>query len=170
MRYGSLGVLIAIIAFGCASGISYLVLDHFYGAEEPIFAPGAEEPTFTLVTKPLDVLPVAVSIGAAMGIVTFAIWLGSRQLWGDTTSMLLERGLHDMTVRDVEVIGYMMEMKEFTIPDLIRRSRISRFTAWRIVQKMVKQGLLQQTERVGLTASGRGGRGKPSHVYKYVGA
>jgi len=160
MRYRSLGVLIAIIAFGCASGISYLVLNHFYGAEERAFEPA---------TKPLDVLPIAVSIGAAMSVVIFAVWVGSKQIWGDATSTLLEHGLHDITIGNVEIVGHMMEMREFTVPDLMRRGRVSRFTIWRLVQKMIRQGIVQETEKMGLTASGRGGRGKPSRVYRYVG-
>jgi len=159
MRHLSLGVLIAIIAFGCISGISYLVLDHFYGAEER-FAPA---------TKPLDALPIAVSIGAAMGMTIFAVWVGSRRIWGDATSTLLDHGLHDITIGNVEIVGHMMEMREFTVPDLMRRARVSRFTVWRLVQKMIRQGLVQETEKMGLTASGRGGRGKPSRVYRFAG-
>ncbi|MBA7502644.1 hypothetical protein ES706_01237 [subsurface metagenome] len=166
MRYRSLGVLIAIIAFGCASGISYIVLDHLYGAEECVY--GAEP--FAPETKPLDVLPVAVSIGAAMGVVIFAVWVGSRRIWGDATSTLLDHGLHDLTIGNVEIVGHMMEMREFTVPDLMRRVRVSRFTVWRLVQKMIRQGLVQETEKMGLTANGRGGRGKPSRVYRYIGA
>lgn len=153
-------MLIAIIAFGCASGISYLVLDHFYGAEERVFE---------LTTKPLDVLPIAVSIGAAMGVVIFAVWMGSRQIWGGATSTLLDHGLHDITIGNVEIVGRMMEMREFTVPDLMRRVRVSRVTVWRLVQKMIRQGLVQETEKLGLTANGRGGRGKPSRVYRYTG-
>jgi hypothetical protein len=164
MRYRSLGVLVALIVFVSATTVSYVFLDLFYGAR-PVYRERALVPE----TKPLDILPISVSIGAAMGIITIAVWVGSKRLWGDATSTLLERGLHDMTVRDVEIVGHIMEMKEFTIPALMRRSRVSRSMVWRIVQKMIKQGLVQQTEQVGLTARGLGGRGKPSRVYKYVG-
>ncbi|GAI45943.1 unnamed protein product [marine sediment metagenome] len=67
-----------------------------------------------------------------------------------------------------EIVGHMMEMGEFTVPDLMRRVRVSRITVWRLVQKMIGQGLVQETEKVGLTANGRGGRGKPSRVYRYT--
>jgi len=134
-------------------------LDHVYGVEER---------AFELATKPLDVLPIAVSIGAAMGVAIFAVWVGSRQIWGDATSTLLDHGLHDLTIGNVEIVGRMMEMEEFTIPDLMRRVRVSRITVWRLVQKMIGQGLVQETEKVGLTANGRGGRGKPSRVYRYT--
>lgn len=160
MRYGSLGMLIAIIAFGCASGISYLVLDYFYGVEERAFGPE---------TKPIDVLPIALGVGAAMGVVIFAVLMGSKRIWGDATSTLLHHGLQDVTIGNVEIVGHMMEMREFTVPDLMRRARMSRFTVWRLVQKMIRQGLVQETDKMGLTASGRGGRGKPSRVYRYVG-
>lgn len=161
MRYRSLGMLAALIVFICTTTISYLFLN--YGGV------AYEEETKGPETGPVNVFPISVSIGATAGVVTFAVWLGSKRLWGDATSILLKRGLHDMTVRDVEIVGHIMEMKEFTIPSLMRRSRSSRSMVWRIVQKMIRQGLVQQTEQVELTASGLGGRGKPSRVYRYIG-
>ncbi len=74
-----------------------------------------------------------------------------------------------MTVRDVEIVGYIMELGEFTLPELMRRTRASKITVWRTVQKLVEKGLVQLTEKTALTANGLGGRGKPSRIYKYVG-
>jgi len=172
-----LGVVVAIVVASSAFVISYVLLNHFYGATQRITAPAVEPlagetrqpPLIIYETKPIDVLPIATSISAAMGIVTLAVWIGYQRAWGEATSTLLEHGLHDMTVRDVEIVGYIMELGEFTIPELVRRTHASKITVWRTVQKMVEKGLVQPTEKTALTANGLGGRGKPSHVYKYVG-
>lgn len=132
-------------------------------------AAGAGTQLIVFKTEPIAVLPISASIGAAMGVMVFAVWIGYRRMWGDATLTLLEHGLHDMTVRDVEIVGHIMEMKEFTIPELMRRTRASKITVWRTVQKLVGQGLVQPTGQTKLAANGLGGRGKPSHVYKYVG-
>ncbi len=121
-------------------------------------------------TKPIDASPIAATIGIAMSVVTLAVWAGYRQIWGGATSTLLEHGLHDMTVRDVEIVGYIMELKEFTIPELMKMTKASKITVWRTVQKLAEKGLVQQTEKTKLAANGLGGRGKPSSVYRYVGA
>ncbi len=118
---------------------------------------------------PVDSLPIAMSIGAAAGLVAVAIWFGYRQSWGEATSTLLEHGLCDMTVRDVEIVGYIMERGEFTIPELMKLTDASKITVWRTVQKLEEKGLVQQTESTKQAANGLGGRGKPSRVYKYVG-
>jgi len=120
-------------------------------------------------TKPIDALPIASSIGVAAGLVAVAIWFGYRQSWGEATSTLLEHGLQDMTVRDVEIVGYIMERGEFTIPELMKLTDASKITVWRTVQKLEEKGLVQQTEETKLAANGLGGRGKPSRIYKYVG-
>lgn len=125
--------------------------------------------TTTTETKPIDVLPIAAGIGIAMGVVVLAVWAGYRQMWGGATSTLLEQGLHDMTVRDVEIVGYLMELKKFTIPELMKLTKASKITVWRTVQKLVERGLVQPTEQTKLAANGLGGRGKPSRIYKYVG-
>ncbi|MQY68190.1 MAG: hypothetical protein GH150_02230 [Hadesarchaea archaeon] len=124
---------------------------------------------FVYETKSVNVFPIAASIGIAMGVIVFAVWVGYRQVWGEATSTLLEEGLHDMTVKDVEIVGHIMELKEFTIPQLMKLTNTSKITVWRTVQKLVKQGLVQTTEQTRLAANGLGGRGKPSHVYKYIG-
>lgn len=120
-------------------------------------------------TRPVDTLPIASSIGVAAGLVAVAIWFGYRQSWGEATSTLLEHGLQDMTVRDVEIVGYIMERGEFTIPELMKLTDASKITVWRTVQKLEGKGLVQQTEVTKLAANGLGGRGKPSRIYKYVG-
>jgi uncharacterized membrane protein len=125
--------------------------------------------TTTTETKPIDALPIAASIGIAAGVTVFAVWIGYRQAWGDATSTLLEQGLHDMTVRDIEIVGYIMQKGEFTIPELMKLTNASKITIWRTVQKLEEQGLVKRTEQTKPAANGLGGRGKPSQIYKYVG-
>jgi uncharacterized membrane protein len=119
-------------------------------------------------TQPVNVLPIASSIGIAMGVTVFAIWIGYRRNWGEATHTLLEQGLHDMTVRDVEIVGYIMQQGEFTIPELTKMSKASKVTVWRTVQRLVNQGIVKTTDQTKPASSGLGGRGKPSQVYKYV--
>ncbi|MEM2890787.1 MAG: winged helix-turn-helix transcriptional regulator, partial [Candidatus Hadarchaeum sp.] len=76
---------------------------------------------------------------------------------------------HDMTVRDVEIVGYIMERGEFTIPELMRLSNASKITVWRTVRRLVQKGLVVQTDKTRLSSNGLGGRGKPSRIYRYVG-
>jgi hypothetical protein len=120
-------------------------------------------------TKPLDTSPIAMTLGIAVSMAVLAVWAGYQRMWGGATSTLLEHGLHDMTVRDVEIVGYMMQLDEFTIPELMKMTRASKITVWRVVQKLVEKGLVQQTEKTRLAANGLGGRGKPSIVFRYVG-
>lgn len=140
--------------------------------EEMAAAYGAENAAgtsfFVYETKPVNVLPIAASIGIAAGLVVFAAWIGYRQMWGDATSTLLEHGLHDMTVRDIEIVGHIMERGEFTIPELMKLTKASKITVWRTVQKLVEQGLVKPTDQTKQAANGLGGRGKPSQVYKYT--
>jgi len=124
--------------------------------------------TTTTETKPINALPIAAGIGIAMGIVTIAVWAGYRRRWGGATSTLLAHGLRDMTVRDVEIVGHIMERREFTIPELMKLTKTSKITVWRTVRKLVERGLVRLTERTKLAANGLGGRGKPSRVYKYI--
>ena len=126
--------------------------------------------TFVRETESIPVLPISASIGVTMGLMVFAVWIGYKRMWGDAASTLLEQGLHDMTVRDVEIVGQIIDLKEFTIPELVRRTRVSKITAWRTVQKLIEQGLVKPTEKTRLAANGLGGRGKPSRIYRYVGA
>lgn len=120
-------------------------------------------------SRPVNTLPLAATLGASVGILAVAIWVGYRQAWGEATSTLLEHGLHDMTVRDVEIVGHIMERGEFTIPELMKLSNASKITVWRTVQRLVQKGLVVQTDKTRLSSNGLGGRGKPSRIYRYVG-
>jgi hypothetical protein len=107
--------------------------------------------------RPIDASPIAATIGIAMSVVALAVWAGYRHVWGDAASTLLEHGLHDMTVRGVEIVGYIMELKEFTIPELMKMTEASKITVWRTVQKLLEKGLVEQMENTKLTANGLGG-------------
>lgn len=125
---------------------------------------------FTIVeSKPVGTLPMATGMGILAGAIVAAVWVGYRRLWGDITSVLLERGLHNMTVRDVEIVGQIAGLREFTIPEVMRRTRASKITVWRVVQKLMERGLVKPTDRSKPSCNGLGGRGKPSRVYVYVG-
>jgi predicted transcriptional regulator len=125
--------------------------------------------TTTTETKPVNAWPIAAGIGITIGVVVFAVWAGYQEMRGSATSTLLEHGLHDMTVRDVEIVGHIMKLEKFTIPELMKLIKASKITIWRTVQKLVEQELVQLTEETKLAANGLGGRGKPSRVYRYVG-
>jgi len=123
----------------------------------------------TTSTIPINAWPIATSIGIAMGVMVFAVWVGYQEMRGSATSALLEYGLHDMTVRDVEIVGHIMKLEEFTIPELMKLTKTSKITIWRTVKKLVEQKLVQPTEQTKLASNGLGGRGKPSRIYKYIG-
>ncbi|MDH5685233.1 MAG: hypothetical protein OEY73_01690 [Hadesarchaea archaeon] len=125
--------------------------------------------TTTTETNPINAWPIATGIGIAMGVMVFAVWAGYQEMRGSATSTLLEHGLHDMTVRDVEIVGHIMKLGKFTIPELMKLIKASKITIWRTVKKLVEQGLVQSTEETKLAANGLGGRGKPSRIYRYVG-
>jgi len=131
---------------------------------------GVNLPFIVSETKSINVFPISAIIGISMGFMVFSVWIGYKRMWGDAASTLLEQGLHDMTVRDVEIVGQIIDLKEFTIPELIRQTGASKITVWRTVQKLIEQGLVKQIEQTKPAANGLGGRGKPSRVYKYVGA
>jgi len=136
----------------------------------PAGGAGVNLPFIVSETKPINVFPISAIIGISMGFMVFSVWIGYKRMWGDAASMLLEQGLHDMTVRDVEIVGQIIDLREFTIPELVRQTGASKITVWRTVQKLIEQGLVKQIEQTKPAANGLGGRGKPSRVYKYVGA
>lgn len=140
------------------------------GAGASLPGSGVNIPFIVSETKSINVFPISAIIGISMGFMVFSVWVGYKRMWGDATSTLLEQGLRDMTVRDVEIVGQIIDLGEFTIPELVRHTGTSKITVWRTVQKLMRQGLIKQIEQTKPAANGLGGRGKPSRVYKYVGA
>lgn len=112
--------------------------------------------------------PISTSLGIAASLVFAAVWLSRREAMGSATSMLLDEGLESMSIRDAEIVGEAMRRKEFTIPELMEKAGTSKITTWRTVKKLVKKGLVRETERTRAPSRGLGGRGKPSKVYEYV--
>ncbi len=171
------GLLLAIVILVCATAVSYFTLDHFYGASETGQKLDLEAQTTTESARvpssaPFDVVPVSVIIGVSMAGLTLAVWSGSQvsstsaKLQGTATTILLNEGLEDMTVRDVEIVSRMISKSEFTVPQLLRGAQVSRSSVWKLVKKMVDKGLVEETGKERLPDSGRG---KPSKVYRYVG-
>lgn len=171
------GLLLAIVILVCATAVSYFTLDHFYGAPEAdqnLTLESQARPGSTTVpsSAPFDVVPVSVIIGLSMAGLTLAVWSGSQvsttsaELQGTATTILLNEGLEDMTVRDVEIVSRMISKSEFTVPQLLRGAQVSRSSVWKLVRKMVDKGLVEETDEDRLPDSGRG---KPSKVYRYVG-
>jgi uncharacterized membrane protein len=154
--------------------VSKTAYEHALTTKDPVYSTIISEevsplaPALPPAAPATDILPIATTV-AAISLIAVAIWVGYRQAWGDATSTLLERGLHDMTVRDVEIVGYIMQKEEFTIPELMKLSKASKITVWRTVQKLAEQGLVEPTDQTRPAANGLGGRGKPSQVYRYVG-
>ena len=156
---------------------NYSLTDAVGAGEELLWSGGAESDTpvslgdasfYVRETSPIDAVPIATSIGVILGLVVFGIWATRQQAWGDATSMLLETGMHDMTVRDVEVVGEVMAMERFTIPELMKRTSASKVTIWRTVQKLIDRGIVRKTKDTTPSSKGLGGRGKPSQVYEYI--
>lgn len=126
--------------------------------------------TRTSETKPIDVLPISSIIGVTAGLICIsAVWVRHRYPWGDAITTLFEHDLTNMTIRDVKIFGEIMELEEFTIPQLMKQTKSSKITVWRALQKLIERGLVQPTEKSIPSSNGLGGRGKPSRIYRYVG-
>lgn len=176
MNHARLGILVTIVVLIGATSISYLALDSYYGqgsvgGEDSVDVQMDTE-RYSLPEQ-IDVFPISIAIGASMAVISAISWSGSTkvsgnmvELQGSATSVLLNEGLDDMTVRDVEIVSRMMVKKEFTIPELLSDSQVSRSSIWKLVKKMVSTGLVEKTDEEKLPKSGRG---KPSQVYRYVG-
>ena len=163
------GIVLALIVFVAATGLSYLALDQYYGEEDTRIkeqsGTAQDEGPVPLSRSPGNqYLPL--TIGASMGIVSLIGWIASRQLERDATTVLLEEGLEDMTVRDVNIVRHMMTMEQFTVPELVEKTDVSRTSVWRLVKRMDESDLVEETGDEKLPKSGRG---KPSKVYKYIG-
>jgi uncharacterized membrane protein len=112
-------------------------------------------------------LPVVLAIVVvAVMLIISAAWISHQHALGEATSDLLEYGLHSMSIQEADIFRVIKEQKKFTIPELMRQTGASKTVAWRTVQKLIKKGLVEPTDKVKAPATGRG---KPSTVYKYVG-
>lgn len=163
------GVVMVLAIVVSATVFSYLILNNFYAKQEKasygIAGSETEKPESNL--KKSDVFYISLSIGAVAGIIAVTTWKGSRVFTKDAATVLLDRGLDDMTVRDVEIVRQMMEKGTFTVPELVKKTSVSRTSVWRLVRKMTDKDLVEETGEEKLPVSGRG---KPGKVYKYLGA
>jgi hypothetical protein len=105
-------------------------------------------------------------VGVSLVVVISAALIGIRQARGAAASKLIERGLSNMRLQEVDIFREIRDQKEFTISEIMHETGVSKTVAWYTVQKLIKKGLVKPTGKVKLPAAGRG---KPSTVYKYVG-
>lgn len=177
LDHKKMGALIAIIVLICSTGLSYLVLDHYYGnGGSDTSGPGVQSEQSVPSGDSdgqVNILPLSSAIGVGMLAVTILAWNGSKKIsssmiqsQGNAASLLLNQGLENMTVRDVRIVGKMIDKRQFTIPHLLNDTQVSRSSVWKLVKKMVEKGLVEETGQKRLPDSGRG---KPSKVYRYVG-
>jgi uncharacterized membrane protein len=110
----------------------------------------------------------ALAAALAVGLIA-AVWIGLQRARGDAVSVLVNHGLNNMRIVEIEIVRVMRGAREFTIPELMRRTGASKTLAWCTVQKLMKKGLVRPTDLTRPASGGLGGRGKPSRVYRYVG-
>lgn len=109
----------------------------------------------------------SISIAVIISTIIGAGLLTKQELRGDAASKLLEEGLENLTVRDLEIFSQILRMGEFTIPELMQKTGTSKVTTWRTVKKLVEEGLVEETDEKKPPSKGLGGRGKPSKVYRF---
>jgi uncharacterized membrane protein len=114
---------------------------------------------------PLIAVILAV-LGVSAAAAASSAWIYLRRTRGEATSKLIEHGLSSMSLQEADIFREIREQKEFTIPNLISQTGASNTITWRTVQKLIKKGLVEPTDKVIMPDAGRG---KPSTVYKYVG-
>lgn len=104
------------------------------------------------------------------GGVIFAVfsiaWLREPESRGKAATLLLENKRGDARVRDVEILAVIMELEEFTIPQLMKRVGASRSTAYRTVKEFIALELVEKTDREETPGSSGG---KPGRIYRYIG-
>lgn len=186
-----LGILISLAIILAATGISYVSIEKLYDQTEDEGGTKIDNARYSADTeeKPAggaalssesakgasrssqdpfekNIPFVSLGIGISMGIVSLIMWEGSKRTGGDAISMLIHRGLEDLTVRDLNITRQMIVKGEFTIPELLNHTSASRQSVWRLVNKLTEEGLVKKTDEKRLPKSGRG---KPSQVYRYVG-
>jgi uncharacterized membrane protein len=152
-----------LILFG-AEGIQVLVsIPHF--STHTIDVGNAAAFAQPLQEETVPVAALLAVVGVVMALVLAAAFVGHRYSVGDATSELIEHGLSNMKIQEVDMFRKIRSRKEFTIPELMRQTGASMTVTWRTVQKLIKKGLVEPTKK---TIAPAAGRGKPSTVYKYV--
>ncbi|MFP4005119.1 MAG: hypothetical protein ACLFUR_00160 [Candidatus Hadarchaeia archaeon] len=176
------GILISVFVVLIAFGISYLAIDNLYDHSGKPASAGLEEEFTDKLTEEesrnlgeesnqedtfnKNIPFISLGIGISMGIVSLLMWEGGTQPRNDPISLLIHKGLEDLTVRDLNITRQMMIKNEFTIPELLKHTSASRQSVWRLVNKLQDEGMVEETSEKRLPKSGRG---KPSQIYRYVG-
>jgi len=163
-----LGVIISIIVLISATGVSYLALSTIFEPDIPENDIGIQsiQSDEKLSSHREDTLMVSFGIGIAMGLIALASWQGSQSMKKDPAELLLDEGLENMTVKDLVIVRRLIQKEEFTIPQLVKNSPVSRSSIWRLVKKLDEKGLIEEKNESEMPD---GTRGKPSKVYRFVG-
>ena len=177
------GLFIAILVIIVATGVTFAGLDAAIDpveVDEDALANGdgmsiMEQPEDLFdgkepVQKP-NIFMISISVGVLMGVISFSAYQGGKQLQDDSKTddaagLLFEEGLENMTVKDSIIVRKLMDMKEFTIPDLVEGSPVSRSSVWRLVKRLNEKGLVEEKENSEISD---GTRGKPRKVFKFLG-
>jgi hypothetical protein len=130
----------------------------------------APQPPEEVIISPAGGIPLIAVILTVLGVSAAAAassaWIYLRRTRGEATSELIEHGLSSMKIQEVDIFREIRSRKEFIIPELMQKTGASMIVVWRTVQKLIKKGLVEPTDKVIMSDTGRG---KPSTVYKYVG-
>lgn len=158
------GIIITLTIFAASSVVSFSILNNYYQEADLPTVEGEELPERApFVPRNRN---LAIGIGVSMGLVAFAMWQGSEKIQQDAISIMIHRGLEDLTVRDLEIVRRIMKKEQFTIPELKKHTSVSRQSIWRLVKKLEEKELIKESGKKRLPSSGRG---KPSQVYEYIG-
>lgn len=159
----------AFVSAGAKSTESVEVSEETYQTAKQTSEPVAIFKETKTETKPPLIWPYSISLGIAAGAVIVGMVLSRQELRGSATSMLLEKNMENLSVRDAKIFSQIMKLEEFTIPKLMKEANTSKITTWRTVKKLVENGLVKETDRTKAPSNGLGGRGKPSQVYEFTG-
>ncbi len=159
------GAILAVLVLIFATGASYLAVSLVFEPDNTNDGPGIQsnnQPT----QKENGPWMFSIGVGIAMGLITLASWEGARRTKKDAAELLLDQGLENMTVKDLVIVRRLIQKEEFTIPQLVEDSPVSRSSVWRLVKKLDKKGLIEEKDESEIPD---GTRGKPKKVYQFVG-
>ncbi len=159
------GAILAVLVLIFATGASYLTVSLVFEPDNTNDGPGIQsnnQPT----QKENGPWMFSIGVGIAMGLITLASWEGARRTKKDAAELLLDQGLENMTVKDLVIVRRLIQKEEFTIPQLVEDSPVSRSSVWRLVKKLDKKGLIEEKDESEIPD---GTRGKPKKVYQFVG-
>lgn len=162
------GAILAILVLVFATGASYLAFSLVFESGTANEGPGIQstQPNDQPTSDGNTPLMLSIGVGVAMSLITFASWEGARRTKKDAAELLLDQGLENMTVKDLVIVRRLIQKEEFTIPQLVEDSPVSRSSVWRLVKKLDEKGLIDEKDESEIPD---GTRGKPKKVYRFVG-